>query len=87
VNPEVEPIDRRECRDCLMELRRSNLSSLRFFDLDTHSAIAAVSKASATQMDPKTATATMSFLHDKGSILILGSAKIRNNDSSTTVKS
>jgi len=63
-----------------MELRRSNLSSLRFFDLDTQSAIAAVSNASATPSAPRTPTATMSFLHERGSMLTLGSVEISEND-------
>lgn len=73
----MEPTDRRECKDCLMELRLSSLSSLRFFDFDAHNAIAAVSNASATPTAPKTPTATISFLHDRGSMLTLGSIKTR----------
>lgn len=71
--PEVEPTDRKECKDCLIEFRLSSLSRFLLFDLDTQSAIAAVNNARATPAAPSTATATMSFLHDSGSIFTLGS--------------
>lgn len=74
VNPEVEPTDRKECKDCRIEFRLSNLSRFLLFDLDAQSAIAAVSNARATPADTNTATATISFLQDNGSISTLGSA-------------
>lgn len=73
MNPEVEPTDRKECKDCLIELRLSSLSIFLLFDLETQSAIAAVKSARAIPAAPNTATATISFLHDSGSILTLGS--------------
>lgn len=73
VNPDVEPTDRKECKDCLIEFRLSNLSRFLLFDLDIQSAIAAVNNIKAMPADPNTATAIISFLQDNGSIFTLGS--------------
>lgn len=73
VNPDVEPTDRKECKDCLIEFRLSNLSRFLLFDLDIQSAIAAVNNTKAMPADPNTATAIISFLQDSGSIFTLGS--------------